>query len=55
MRGVILKTVSKCTDTTTNTQYGHAAIFMNQGIDDQGQVKCSFLYCKLKLFIPLTI
>jgi hypothetical protein len=27
MRGVILKTVSKCTDTTTDTQYGHAAVW----------------------------
>jgi len=27
MRGDILKIVIKCTDTTTNTQYGHAAIW----------------------------
>jgi len=49
MRGVILKTVSKCTDTTTNTQYGHAAVWAlvllwNKQLTTKKQVKCSFLY-----------
>jgi len=50
MRGVILKIVSTWTVTTTNAQYGHAAIgalviLWNKELTTKKQVKCSFLYC----------
>jgi len=46
MTGVILKIISKWTDSTTNAQYGHAAIgahilLWTRKLPAKKQVKCS--------------
>jgi len=50
VRGVNLKIVSTCTDITTKTQYGHAAIgalviLWNKELTTKKQIKCFFVYC----------
>jgi len=59
MGGVILKIISKWTDSTTNARYGHVAIWTLiilwiKELTTKKQVNCSCIYCTIKWLISFT-